>query len=288
MDCSMPGFPVHHQLLEFAQTQVHKVGDAIQSCHPLSSCSPPASNLSQHQNLFQWVSSSHQVAKVLGASALASVLPMNIQHWFPLELTGLILQSSHICYFVCNMPFLIGCFQNFLFIEVCLYVVEYAMCRYEFLCKYSPWYLLLFSNLYIYVFCQIWESFGCHKSSFIAFLPFIPHFFLCKSNYTCLESLILSHLFLSLCSHHPLQSFFLPPLFFRLYNFYIFKFSDTSVISNLAFGVTQKQSNVVFPTKFFTLDIIFFSVRVFIWLFYSFYFFAEISYLCIYFKHLLI
>ena len=53
MDCSMPGFPVHHQLLELAQTHVHQVGDAIQTSHPLSSPSPPAFNLSQHQGLFQ-------------------------------------------------------------------------------------------------------------------------------------------------------------------------------------------------------------------------------------------
>ena len=65
MDCSMPGFPVHRQFLELAQTPVHWVGDAIQPSHPLSSLSPPALNLSQHQGLFQWVSSLHQVAKVL-------------------------------------------------------------------------------------------------------------------------------------------------------------------------------------------------------------------------------
>ena len=65
MDCSTLGFPVHHQLPEFAQTHVHRVGDAIQPSHPLSSPSPPAFNLSQHQGLFQWVSSSHQVAKIL-------------------------------------------------------------------------------------------------------------------------------------------------------------------------------------------------------------------------------
>ena len=64
-DHSMPGFPVHHQLLGFAQTHVHRVGDAIQPSHPLLSPSPPAFNLSQHQGLFQWVSFSHQVAKVL-------------------------------------------------------------------------------------------------------------------------------------------------------------------------------------------------------------------------------
>ena len=65
MDCSMPGLAVHHQFPELAQTPVHRVGDAIQPSHPLSSPSPPAFNLSQHQGLFQWVSSSHQVTKVV-------------------------------------------------------------------------------------------------------------------------------------------------------------------------------------------------------------------------------
>ena len=65
MDCSMTGFPVHHQLPELAQTHVHGVGDAIQPSHPLSSSSPPTFNLAQHQGLFQWVSSPHQVPKVL-------------------------------------------------------------------------------------------------------------------------------------------------------------------------------------------------------------------------------
>ena len=63
MNCSTPGFPVFHYLAEFAQTHVHWVSDAIQPSHPLSSPSPPALNLSQNQGLFQWVSSSHQVAK---------------------------------------------------------------------------------------------------------------------------------------------------------------------------------------------------------------------------------
>ena len=65
MDCSTPGFPVHHQLQELSQIHVHQVSDAIQPSHPLSSPSPPAFNLSQHHGLFQWVSSSHQVAEVL-------------------------------------------------------------------------------------------------------------------------------------------------------------------------------------------------------------------------------
>ena len=65
MNCSMPGLPVHHQLPESTQTHVHWVSDAIQPSYPLSSLSPPALNLSQHQGLSQWVSSLHQVTKVL-------------------------------------------------------------------------------------------------------------------------------------------------------------------------------------------------------------------------------
>jgi len=65
MDCGTPGFPVHYHLLELAQTHVHGVGDASQLSYPPLSLSPPAFNLSQHQGLFQRVSYSHQVAKVL-------------------------------------------------------------------------------------------------------------------------------------------------------------------------------------------------------------------------------
>ena len=65
MDCSMPGFPVHHELPELAQTQVRWVSDAIQPSHPLSSPSPSTFNFSQYQGLLQWVSSSHQAAKIL-------------------------------------------------------------------------------------------------------------------------------------------------------------------------------------------------------------------------------
>ena len=64
MSCSTPGLPVHHHLPEFTQTHIHRVGDAIKPSHPLSSPSP-APNPSQHQSLFQWVNSSHEVAKVL-------------------------------------------------------------------------------------------------------------------------------------------------------------------------------------------------------------------------------
>ena len=93
MDCSTLGFPVHHQLPELAQTHIHQVGDAIQPSHPLSSHSLPALSLCQHQGLFQWVSSSYQVAKVLVLQL--QHLPMNIQDWFPLGWTGWIsLQSK--------------------------------------------------------------------------------------------------------------------------------------------------------------------------------------------------
>ena len=95
MNCSMPGLPVHHQLPEFTQTHVHRASDAIQLSHPLSSPSPPAPNPSQHQvsfpmsQLFTWGGQS------IGVSALASVLPMNTQDWFPLRWTGWIsLQSK--------------------------------------------------------------------------------------------------------------------------------------------------------------------------------------------------
>ena len=94
MDYCTPGFLVLHYLPELAQTHVHQVGDAIQPSHPLSSPSPPTFNLSWNQGLFQLVSSLHQVAKVLEFSASTSVPPMNIQDWFPVGLTGLILQSK--------------------------------------------------------------------------------------------------------------------------------------------------------------------------------------------------
>ena len=94
MDCSTPGFPVHHQLLELAQTHVHQVGDDLQPSYPLSSPSPPIFNLSQHPGLFQWVSSLHQMAKVLELSF--SISPSNeYSGLISLGLTGLIsLQSK--------------------------------------------------------------------------------------------------------------------------------------------------------------------------------------------------
>ena len=87
MNCSTPGLPVHHQLPEFTQAHVHRVGDAIQPSHPLSSPSPPAHNPSQHQSfpmsqLFTWGGQS------IGVSDLVSVLPMNTQDWSSLGSSG--------------------------------------------------------------------------------------------------------------------------------------------------------------------------------------------------------
>ena len=90
MNRNMPGFPVLHYLLEFAQTRVHWLGDAIQPSHPLSPPSPSALSLSQHQGLFlmSWLFTSG--GQSTGASASASVLPMNIQCCFPLWVGSLI------------------------------------------------------------------------------------------------------------------------------------------------------------------------------------------------------
>ena len=95
MDCSMPGFPVLHCLPEFTQIHIHWVSVAIQSSHPLPPPSPLALNLSQHWGLFPMSQLFASSGQSVGASASASVLPMNIQGWFPLGLTGLIsLQSK--------------------------------------------------------------------------------------------------------------------------------------------------------------------------------------------------
>ena len=99
MDCSTPDFPVLHYLPWFAQTRVHWVNDAIQLSHPLKPPSPPALNLSWHQGLF----SSSSDGQSIGASASVSVLPVNIQGWFPFGLTGFIsLQSQGISRIFCS------------------------------------------------------------------------------------------------------------------------------------------------------------------------------------------
>ena len=87
MNCSMPGFPVHHQLLELVQTHAHQVRDAVQPSPPLLSSSPPAFSLSHHQGLFQcqFFTSGGESNR---ASISASLLPVNIQDWFSLGWTG--------------------------------------------------------------------------------------------------------------------------------------------------------------------------------------------------------
>ena len=88
MNHRTPGLPVHHQLLEFTQTHVHRVSDAIQPSHPLSSPSPPDPNPSQHQGFFQWVNSSHQVAKVLESQLQHQSFEWTPKDWSPLGWTG--------------------------------------------------------------------------------------------------------------------------------------------------------------------------------------------------------
>ena len=126
VNSSTPGLPIHHQLPEFTQTHIHRVSDAIQSSHPLSSPSPLAPNRSQHQSLFQWVNSSHEVAKVLEFqyhSASVSFLPKKSQDWSPSEWTFYYwvlkiphivrIQKSLIRYVICKC-FLLFCGLSFL------------------------------------------------------------------------------------------------------------------------------------------------------------------------------
>ena len=94
MDCSTQGFPVHHQLPELAQTHVHWVRDAIQPSYHLLSLSPPVFDLSQHQGLFQWVSSLHQVAKVLELQ----LQHLSVQWIFRTDNTSKVKMQSHLKY----------------------------------------------------------------------------------------------------------------------------------------------------------------------------------------------
>ena len=95
MNHSTPGLPVHHPLLEFTQTHVHWVGDAIQPSHPLLSPSPPTFNLSQHQGLFKWVSSSYQVAKDWSFSF--NISPSNEYSWLiSFRIDNLVEEKRHL------------------------------------------------------------------------------------------------------------------------------------------------------------------------------------------------
>ena len=88
-NCSMPGFPILHHFLELAQTHMHQVGDAIPPSYPLPSHSPPPFNLAEHQGSFQMSQFFTSCSQSIDTSTSASVLPMNIQGWFPLGWTGL-------------------------------------------------------------------------------------------------------------------------------------------------------------------------------------------------------
>ena len=105
MNRSTPGLPVHHQLPQFTQTHAHRVSDAIQPSHPLSSPSPPAPNPSQHQGPFQWVNSLERCVwggQSIGVSPSASVLPMNTQDWSPLGYLTY-MQSHRLVFLICQM-----------------------------------------------------------------------------------------------------------------------------------------------------------------------------------------
>ena len=93
MDCSTPGFPVHHQLPGLTQAHVHRISDAIQPPHPLSSPSPPAFNLSQHHSLFPMSQLFTSGGQSIGVSASTSVLPMNMQELIPFRMDWLDLLS---------------------------------------------------------------------------------------------------------------------------------------------------------------------------------------------------
>ena len=105
MDCNTPGFSVRHQLIELAQTHVHQVGDAIQPSHPLLSPAPPAVNLSHHWGLFQWISSSHQVAKVLELCIIGS----KFIHLIRTDSNAFFLMLSNILLSICTTTSLSVC-----------------------------------------------------------------------------------------------------------------------------------------------------------------------------------
>ena len=128
VNCSMSGFPFHYQLLELAQTHIHWVGDAIQPSHPLSSPFPPAFNLSQNQGFFffqmnQFFASGGQR---IGVSVSTSVLPMNIQDWFPLGWTGWIsLQSKGLSHVFSNTT--VQSISSLVLGSLCIQLIWYSV-----------------------------------------------------------------------------------------------------------------------------------------------------------------
>ena len=118
---------VSHSLLRLVS--VESAGNAIQPSHPLSSTSPPAFNLSQCQGLFQWVGSSHQIGQSIGASTLASVLPINIQGWFPSGWTGVIsLMSKELSRVLCLLlGFLVSKASSHYYLTLSSCIANYSM-----------------------------------------------------------------------------------------------------------------------------------------------------------------
>ena len=122
MNYSTPGHPVHHQLQELSQTQVHWVGDAIQPSHPLPSPSPLAFNLFPASGSFQMSQLFISGGQNIGVSASVSVLPMNIQDWFPLGLNDLILESKVIPEWPNAFPYFLQFMTEFCSKELMIWV----------------------------------------------------------------------------------------------------------------------------------------------------------------------
>ena len=190
MNCSTLG--LSQQLQQFTQTHVHWIGDAIQPSHLLSSSSPLALNLSQHQDLFQWVGSSHQAAKV-GALASASILLKNTQAWFPLKLTDLHnVQATLKSLLLHNNPKAsILCYSAFFMVQLShLYMSTgkaIPLTRWIFVSKVMS---LLFNMLYVY------HSFSSKEQmSFNFMAAFMIHSdFRAQENKVC-HCFLLTHLF---------------------------------------------------------------------------------------------
>ena len=147
MDCSTSGLPVYHQLPQLIQTYDHWVGDDIQPSHPLLSPSPPAFNLFQHKGLFQWVSSSHQVAKVLELQLQHQSFQWIFQVWFPLGWTGLIsLQSKGLSRVFSSTTVLSHQFQWFPLDPLIPWVLCWSL-YYHWWCCWAPgWPLMIPGN----------------------------------------------------------------------------------------------------------------------------------------------
>ena len=171
MDCSMPGFPVLHHLPEFVQTHVHWVGDVIQPSYPLSPASPPALNLSQHQGLFQWVGSSHQVAKVLELQHQSVQWVFRVDFLWDWLVWSCCLSRQTIDFCI---NFIISCILNFLtfsngFSVPCLFHNHLQVMQYLQIVIILPFYLYFIGSIYLgmvvsfickHFGASIWDAYG--------------------------------------------------------------------------------------------------------------------------------